>query len=78
MKKSTTFHKERLLFLFNFAKISHSTHKEISLNLRATYSLNALQKTYEQKDFSLANDAETQFSSKEENEKNFFIYLSAK
>jgi hypothetical protein len=40
--------------------------------------LNVLPKTYEQKDFSLAIDAETQFSSKEENEKNFFIYLSAK
>jgi hypothetical protein len=43
--------------------------------------LNALQKTYEQKDFSLAIDAETQSSNKEENEKIFFslffFYLRA-
>ena len=44
MQKPTTFQQERLLFLFNFSKISCSKHKGISLNLRATYALNALQK----------------------------------
>jgi hypothetical protein len=34
-------------------------------------------KTYKIRDFSLANDAETHSSTKEENEKRFFIYLSA-
>jgi hypothetical protein len=75
MQKSTTFHKERLLFLFNFSKISCNKHKGISLNLRATYALNALQKTYEQKDFFLAIDAETQSSNKEENEKEIYFFL---
>jgi hypothetical protein len=38
--------------------------------------LNALQKTYEQKDFSLAIDAETQSSNKEENEKEiYFLFI---
>jgi hypothetical protein len=44
MQKSATFQQERFLFLFNFSKISCSKHKGISLNLRATYALNALQK----------------------------------
>ena len=69
MQKSTTFHKERLLFLFNFVKISCSKYKGIFTQLWATYALNALQKNYEQKDFSLAIDATTQSSHKEENEK---------
>jgi hypothetical protein len=43
MQKPTTFHQERFLFLFEFSKISCSEHKGISLNLRATYALNALQ-----------------------------------
>ena len=34
-------------------------------------------KTYKTKYFSLANDAETHSSNKEENEKRFFFYLSA-
>ena len=80
MQKSTTFHKERLLFLFNFSKISCNKHKGILLNLRATYALNALQKLMK-KDFFLAIDAATQSSNKEENEKEIYIiifYLSAK
>jgi hypothetical protein len=32
-------------------------------------------KTYETKDFSLANDAETHSSNKEENEKRFFFFI---
>ena len=44
MQKSATFQQERFLFLFNFSKISCNKHKGISLNLRATYALNALQK----------------------------------
>jgi hypothetical protein len=32
-------------------------------------------KTYEQKDFSLAIDAATQSSNKEENEKEIYIYI---
>jgi hypothetical protein len=68
MQKPTTFQHERLLFLFNFSKISCSKHKRISLNLRATYALNALHKLMK-KDFFLATDAATQSSNKEENEK---------
>jgi hypothetical protein len=80
MQKPTTFHQERFLFLFKFSKISCSKHKGISLNLRATYALNALQKTYEHKDFFLDIDATTKSSNKEANEKEnfFFSYLSAK
>jgi hypothetical protein len=79
MQKPTTFQQERLLYLFKFSKISCSKHKGISLNLRATYALNALQKLMK-KDFFLATNAATQSSNKEANEKetNFFIYLSAK
>jgi hypothetical protein len=68
IQKPTTFQQERLLFLFKFSKISCSKHKGISLNLQATYSLNALQKLMK-KDFFLATDATTQPSNKEANEK---------
>jgi hypothetical protein len=61
-------------FLFNFSKISCSKHKGISLNLRATYALNALQKLMK-KDFFLAIDAATQSSNKEANEKEIFFFL---
>jgi hypothetical protein len=74
MQKSTTFRKERLLFLFNFSKISCSKHKGIFLNLRATYALNSLQKLMK-KDFFLAIDATTQSSNKEANEKEMIFYL---
>jgi hypothetical protein len=82
MQKPTTFQQERLLFLFNFSKISCSKHKGISLNLRDTYALNALQKLMK-KDFFLATDAATQSSNKEANEKRdffffFIFYFSAK
>ena len=79
MQKPTTFHQERFLFLFEFSKISCSKHKEISLNLRATYALNALQKLMK-KDLFLAIDAATQSSNKEANEEemNFFFYLNVK
>jgi hypothetical protein len=68
MQKPATFQQERLLFLFNFSKISCSKHKGISLNLRATYALNALQKLMK-KDFFLATDVATQSSNKKANEK---------
>jgi hypothetical protein len=81
MQKPTTFQQERLLFLFHFSKISFSEHKGISLNLRATYALNAPQKLMK-KDFFLDIDAVTQSSNKEANEKRifffFFFFVSAK
>ena len=76
-KNQQLFQQERLLFLFNFSKISCRKHKGISLNLRATYSLNASQKLMK-KDFFLAIDAATQSSNKEANEKGnlFFSVLN--
>jgi hypothetical protein len=74
MQKLATFHQEIFLFLFEFSKISCSKHKGISLNLRATYALNALQKLMK-KDFFLAIDATTQSSNKEENENEMNFYL---
>ena len=74
MQKSATFQQERLLCLFEFSKISCSKHKGISLNLRATYALNALQKLMK-KDFFRALDATTQSSNKEENEKRYIFYF---
>jgi hypothetical protein len=61
-------------FSFQFSKISCSKHKGISLNLRATYALNALQKLMK-KDFFLAIDAATQSSNKEVNEKDNNLYF---
>jgi hypothetical protein len=77
--KTNNFSPRKISFSFQFSKISCSKHKGISLNLRATYALNALQKLMK-KDFFLAIDATTQSSNKEENEKEiyFFFYLSAK
>jgi hypothetical protein len=49
MQKLTTFHKERLIFLFNFAKISCGKHKGTFTRLRATYALNAPQKLINKK-----------------------------
>jgi hypothetical protein len=43
MQKSATFQQERLLFFFNFLRFHAEKHQGISLNLRATYVLNALQ-----------------------------------
>jgi hypothetical protein len=74
MQKPASFHQERFLFLFNFSKISCSKHKGISLNLQATYALNALQKLMK-KNFFLAIDVATQSSNKEANEKENFFFL---
>jgi hypothetical protein len=58
-KNPQLFNKKDFLFLFDFSKISCGKHKGISLNLRATYALNVLQKLMK-KDFFLAIDAATQ------------------
>ena len=42
-KKPTTFQQERLLFFLNFLRFHAEKHQGISLNLQATYALNALQ-----------------------------------
>ena len=73
-KISTTFQKKDFLTFLRFwttnSKEFHSTTSYLWSKWTA--------KTYEIKDFSLANDAETHSSTKEENEKRFlFIYLSA-
>ena len=80
MKKSTTFHKERLLFLFNFFLRFHAANIKEFCSTTSYLCSKFTAKTYEQKDFFLAIDAETQSSNKEENEKEmcFFIYLCAK
>jgi hypothetical protein len=70
--KTSNFSLRKTSFLFNFSKISCSKHKGISLNLRATYALNALQKLMK-KYFFLATDAATQSSNKEANEKEIFL-----
>jgi hypothetical protein len=66
--KTSNFSLRKTSFLFNFSKIPCSKHKGISLNLQATYALNALQKLMKT-DFFLAIDAATQSSNKEANEK---------
>jgi hypothetical protein len=71
-KNQQLFTKKDFFFFFNFSKISCSKHKGISLNLRSTYALNALQKLMK-KDFFLAIDATTQSSNKEANEKEIKI-----
>jgi hypothetical protein len=48
--------------------------KDFLSNLRATYTLNALQKLM-QKDFFLATDATTQSSNQEENETRDFFFI---
>jgi hypothetical protein len=48
-KNQPLFNKKDFFFFSNFSKISCSKHKGISLNLGATYALNALQKTYEKR-----------------------------
>ena len=73
-KISTTFQKKDFLTFLRFwtanSKEFHSTMSYLWSKWTA--------KTYEIKDFSLANDAETHSSTKEENKKEFlFIYLSA-
>jgi hypothetical protein len=76
--KTNNFSTRNTSFLFKFSKISCSKHKGISLNLRATYALNALPKLMK-KDFFLATDAATQSLNKEANEKEVnFFYFSAK
>jgi hypothetical protein len=68
MQKSTTFHKERLLFLFNFLKFH-------AVNIKEFRSICELLRLYMhcKKDFFLAIDAETQSSNKEENAKDIFF-----
>jgi hypothetical protein len=59
------------IFIF-FSKILDSKLKRNFTRLRATYDLIKLQKTYEIKYFSLANNAESHSSTKQENERVFF------
>jgi hypothetical protein len=77
--KPTTFQQERLLFFSNLLRFHAVNVKDFRSNLRATYTLNALQKLM-QKDFFLATDATTQSSTQEENGTRdfFFFYLIAK
>jgi hypothetical protein len=79
MQKPTTFQQERLLFFSTFLRFHAANTKEFHSNLRATYTLNAVQKLMK-KDFFLATDATTQSSNQEENETRefFFFYLIAK
>jgi hypothetical protein len=72
--KTNNFSTRKTSFFFSTFLRSCSNHKGISLNLRATYALNALQKLMT-KDFFLAIDAATQFSNKEANEKRDFFIL---
>jgi hypothetical protein len=72
--KPATFQQERLLFFSNLLRFHAVNMKDFRSNLRATYTLNALQKLM-QKDFFLATDATTQSSNKEENEAIFLFFL---
>jgi hypothetical protein len=65
--KPATFQQERLLFFSNLLRFHAVNIKDFRSDLRATYTLNALQKLM-QKDFFLATDATTQSSNREENE----------
>ena len=79
MQKPTTFQQERLLFFSNLLRFHAVNMKDFRSNMKATYTLNSLQKLM-QKDFFLATDATTQSSNQEENETRnfFFFYLIAK
>ena len=70
-KISTTFHKERFLIFLRFWTANSKEFHSTMSYLWSKWTT----KTYEIKDFSLANDAETHSSTKEENEKIFFLLL---
>jgi hypothetical protein len=74
MQKSTTFHKERLLFFSIFLRFHAANIKEFRSTMSYLCS-KCTAKTYEQKDFFLAIDAETQSSNKEENETDIYFYF---
>ena len=70
-KISTTLQKKDFL---TFLRFWIANSKEFHSTMSYLWSKWTAKKTYEIKDFSLANDAETHSSTKEENEKRF-IYL---
>jgi hypothetical protein len=47
MQNQQLFNKKDFFFFLNFLRFHAEKHQGISLNLRATYALNALQTTYE-------------------------------
>ena len=57
-KNQQLFNKKDFFFFLNFLRFHAEKHQVISLKLRATYALNALQKLTK-KDFFLATDATT-------------------
>jgi hypothetical protein len=77
MQNFNNFSKKKFFFFFffKFSKILDNKLKRNFTRLRATYDLSKLQKTYEIKDFSLANNAESHSSTKQENERDFFFFF---
>jgi hypothetical protein len=77
MQNFNNFSQRKIYFFFSiFLRFYTANIKEFRLTTSYLFS-KFTAKTYEIKDFSLANDAETHSSNKEENEKRFFFYLSA-
>jgi hypothetical protein len=66
-KTNNIFNKKDFFFFSNLLRFHAVNIKDFRSDLRATYTLNALQKLM-QKDFFLATDATTQSSNQEENE----------
>jgi hypothetical protein len=71
----TTFPKERFFFFFFFFLRFYTTNSKEFYSTMSYLSSNFTSKTYEIKDFSLANDAETHSLTKEENEKRFYLFI---
>ena len=65
---------ERLLFFSNLLRFHAVNIRDFRSDLRATYTLNALQKLMK-KDSFLATDATTQSSNQEENETRYIYFL---
>jgi hypothetical protein len=76
--KTNNFSTRKISFSFSNLLRFHAVNiKDFRSDLRATYTLNALQKLM-QKDFFLATDATTQSSNQEENETIFFFLFNCK
>jgi hypothetical protein len=75
MKNQQLFNKKDFFSFSNLLRFHAVNIKDFRSDLRATYTLNALQKLM-QKDSFLATDATTQSSNQEENEKEgFFLFF---
>jgi hypothetical protein len=77
-KNQQLFTKKDFFFFSIFLRFYAANIKEFHSNRSYLGSKCTANKTYEQKDFSIDIDAETQSSNKEENEKIFFSFFLLK